>query len=388
MKVNEIFQSISGEVGNIPQGAITWFIRFQGCNLECNWCFGILPGGRIPKLMLSKGAKVDLDKCRVGDTVLTYDEQFNIVETTVVKTHVREVDSWLQITIDGTQYFVTHEHPFMTPKGITKASDLSVGDAIYEVKPNQLISYKKLEDRRDGKQLQIAIGNNGKRVEAIKEFIRADIYPSVRPKPLKVYNLTCSPHNTFFLDNMWVHNCDTERAQNPDEYSVSLSPEEIAAAIPAYSNVVLTGGEPLLQNKEELHWLVSILDDKGCIIQVETNGSQKPFLPIICHIFDYKTPSSGMQDKMMPFRCFLECSGFSQTWIKFVIKNLEDLEFTISILKYFDWLRPGWNGLQIALSIDSGEGVQNAMNRLKETFPIMMHKIVFNFQLHKHFNLK
>ena len=219
MKVNEIFQSISGEVGNIPQGAITWFIRFQGCNLECDWC-------------------------------------------------------------------------------------------------------------------------------------------------------------------------DTERAQNPDEYSVSLSPEEIAAAIPENSNVVLTGGEPLLQNKEELHWLVSILDDKGCIIQVETNGSQRPFLPVICHIFDYKTPSSGMQDKMMPLHCFLECPGFSQTWIKFVIKNLEDLEFTISVLKYFDWLTPGWNGLQIALSIDSGEEVQNAMNRLKETFPSMMHKIVFNFQLHKHFNLK
>lgn len=38
MKVNEIFTSISGEVGRIPQGTLSTFIRFQGCNLRCRWC--------------------------------------------------------------------------------------------------------------------------------------------------------------------------------------------------------------------------------------------------------------------------------------------------------------------------------------------------------------
>ena len=218
MKVNEIFQSISGEVGDIPQGAVAWFIRFQSCNLKCNWC-------------------------------------------------------------------------------------------------------------------------------------------------------------------------DTEQAQEKDAYAFTLNPEEIAAAIPEDSNVILTGGEPLLQNRRDLISLVSLLDDKGCIIQVETNGSQKPFLPI-CHVFDYKTPSSGEQDKMMDLHHFLKCYGFSQTWIKFVIKDPEDLEFTISIMNEFHILRPRWHGLQMALSIDSGEGVQCALSQLKETLPSLMHKIVFNFQLHKHFNLK
>ena len=181
--------------------------------------------------------------------------------------------------------------------------------------------------------------------------------------------------------------CDTEQAQEKDAYAFTLNPEEIAAAIPEDSNVILTGGEPLLQNRRDLISLVSLLDDKGCIIQVETNGSQKPFLPI-CHVFDYKTPSSGEHDKMMSLHHFLECSGFPQTWIKFVIKDPEDLEFTLSIMKDFDLLRPGWRGLQMALSIDSGEGVQYAMGRLKETMPLLMHRVVFNFQLHKHFNLK
>jgi len=38
LQVKEIFTSISGEIGTIPQGAMTVFIRFQGCNLRCAYC--------------------------------------------------------------------------------------------------------------------------------------------------------------------------------------------------------------------------------------------------------------------------------------------------------------------------------------------------------------
>ena len=91
---------------------------------------------------------------------------------------------------------------------------------------------------------------------------------------------------------------------------------------------------------------------------------------------------------MMLLQYFLECSGNSQTWIKFVIKDTKDLEFAINVLKDFCTVTPGWMGLQIALSIDSGEGVQYAMTKLKENMPGLMHKIAFNFQLHKLFDLK
>lgn len=39
ININEIFTSISGEVGGaFPQGAVATFVRFQGCNLNCPWC--------------------------------------------------------------------------------------------------------------------------------------------------------------------------------------------------------------------------------------------------------------------------------------------------------------------------------------------------------------
>jgi 7-carboxy-7-deazaguanine synthase len=38
MNVYSIFNSISGEVGNIPQGSFTTFVRLGGCNLRCSYC--------------------------------------------------------------------------------------------------------------------------------------------------------------------------------------------------------------------------------------------------------------------------------------------------------------------------------------------------------------
>lgn len=36
--VNQIFKSISGEVGGFPQGSICSFLRLSGCNLKCGFC--------------------------------------------------------------------------------------------------------------------------------------------------------------------------------------------------------------------------------------------------------------------------------------------------------------------------------------------------------------
>lgn len=219
MKVNEIFQSISGEVGDIPQGAITWFIRFQGCNLRCKWC-----------------------------------------------------------------------------------------------------------------------------------------------------------------DTAYSQGSISEQMQE-------LSSEQVADRIPEFGNVILTGGEPLLQPRIELEGLRSLLLQKGCKIQIETNGSVKPFLHS-CHVIDYKTPSSGMQDEMMQLTNFVSMRGSFKTWIKFVVKTVEDLGFSVSVLESLQDMYPGWLGVRIALSIPNGEGVAFAMDELKKHMPeSLLPKIVFNFQLHKHFNL-
>lgn len=36
--INEIYESISGEAGIFPQGTWCTIIRFQGCNLQCDYC--------------------------------------------------------------------------------------------------------------------------------------------------------------------------------------------------------------------------------------------------------------------------------------------------------------------------------------------------------------
>ncbi len=38
LNVNEMFCSISGEIGYIPQGQLITVLRLQGCNLRCSYC--------------------------------------------------------------------------------------------------------------------------------------------------------------------------------------------------------------------------------------------------------------------------------------------------------------------------------------------------------------
>ncbi|MHA2068578.1 MAG: 7-carboxy-7-deazaguanine synthase QueE, partial [Candidatus Thorarchaeota archaeon] len=38
IKIYSIFRSIDGEVNRWCQGSMCTFIRFAGCNLNCNWC--------------------------------------------------------------------------------------------------------------------------------------------------------------------------------------------------------------------------------------------------------------------------------------------------------------------------------------------------------------
>jgi len=364
MRVNSIFNSISGEVGIIPQGAVTTFIRFQGCNLQCDWCFGIVPGRRIPRISYSRKANKKLNEVQVGDKLMTFDQKTNeVVETVVQNVLCRKVDKWLRITVEGTQYFVTEEHPFFTTKGLLPANKLRVNDKILHSSPQQKISFQ-----------------NGFVVESIKKIDRWKIPPSIRPNALKVYNLQCSPHNSYIIDNMWVHNCDTLYAQDPtggEEMRVS----DIVMNVPFGSNVVLTGGEPLLQPATELVALIEALRLEKCVIQIETNGSRICALNVPL-VLDYKTPSSGMTKFMISDQIFVRSPNNS--WIKFVLKTKEDLDFTIKKIRKLENIRPSTTvGLKYALSVESGEQVKQAISALEIYCPAVLYKIVFNVQLHK-----
>jgi len=521
MQVNEIFRSISGEVGIIPQGTITTFVRFQGCNLNCAWCFGVKSGRRIPRIVLAKNPNKQLPKVVVGDDLMTFDSHGNLVQTTVINVTTREVDNWYEIKIEDHLYFVTGEHPFFTTKGLIKACDLCVGNVILHGTPQNKISFSKrgfrnpMKDpevarksanntdyaqmgislsltiqqkkkqgiykdtwslmlpetrrrtkeliskskkgqknpnwgksinkknctvlkqevrqglhvcelcssiknlnvhhkngnpkddalsnlqilchschgkvhevgfnfwngnRKDGKELLQV--QNGFRVQQIKQINRYDISPSIRPPKLKVYNLSCFPYNSYLIDYMWVHNCDTPHVQslgNGKEMSVFA----ITQKIPQYENVVLTGGEPLLQSVVELRELVHHLKyEKDCILQIETNGSQICPLDIPL-VLDYKTPSSEMDKFMINDTKFVQSPRNS--WIKFVLKTNDDLKFALAKIRKLEILRSNW--LRYALSVESGEQVKQAITTFEINFPAIIHKITFNVQLHKFLKL-
>lgn len=55
VKINAIYESISGEAGRFPQGSWCTFVRFQGCNLnKCSWC-------DTPQAQLSGGEEMTVD---------------------------------------------------------------------------------------------------------------------------------------------------------------------------------------------------------------------------------------------------------------------------------------------------------------------------------------
>lgn len=122
--------------------------------------------------------------------------------------------------------------------------------------------------------------------------------------------------------------CDTKQAQSP-EAGTAATVDDVQVALlrqlvdfsPRKKNVLVTGGEPLLQ-KEALKELFDKMLD--CRFVIETNGS----IPIddlipksnVSLVVDHKGPSSGMLDKMVVRAERLR----QRDTMKFVIATEED----------------------------------------------------------------
>lgn len=472
MFINSIYAGINGEVSILGQGSLCTFIRLQGCNLRCKYCFGVVPGRHIPKIILSDKPNKKLTDIKIGDKLLTFNDKKELVETEVTNLITREVDSWLKIRIKNYEYYVTEEHPFFTTQGLKQAKDLQIGDEIYhsdykdklsfrmignknpmeredvkkrvientnykllgkkissaikrkQIEGTYVSSYDSLSkedqqkvgkkislskmgnknpnwkggsktpnydemkqqikngetrvcskcrkekpldvhhkdgnhkndssenleilceschyteheigynfwknnNRKDGKQL---IAMNGFKILSIKKINRNDYPPSLKPKPLKVYNLSCEPYNSFLIDYMWVHNCDTKQAQKVNKKTEFMSADVIHnCIINGYAednifpkNLTITGGEPLMQEKEVLA-LARMFQDNLYTVCIETNGSYRiPYTEYVdCWIVDWKSPSSGMRSKMKYSNFMLVGKN---DFVKFTIKNRKDFD--------------------------------------------------------------
>lgn len=209
-------------------------------------------------------------------------------------------------------------------------------------------SFWKNDNRKDGKRLATLVANNGKQVKSIKHInvLEDDHYgKEYGPKDLTVYTISCSPYNTYLIDDMWVHNCDSryacEKDENGEENCMVMSVSEIVDNVKAIGcpNITITGGEPLIH--DGIHQLVRVLLEEGCWVNIESNGT-KPVLPDfeeyaedgqLFYTMDYKTNCSGMTDKMYPGSIVtLKHTDV----LKFVVGSLDDLNQALQVVEKYD----------------------------------------------------
>ncbi len=132
--------------------------------------------------------------------------------------------------------------------------------------------------------------------------------------------------------NLECNWCDTTYSWEPGE---ERKVPDIVDEVLSYGvkRVCVSGGEPLLQAKEVTE-LVQALEEKGCEVNIETNGSIDLGVidrgPKTHMLMDIKCPSSGMQDRNL----FTNISKMrSDDVLKFVIAHQEDYIYAKRLLE-------------------------------------------------------
>jgi len=133
--------------------------------------------------------------------------------------------------------------------------------------------------------------------------------------------------------------CDTPFALGKDKGGtfIEITGEEIVDQLDAIDcpNVVLSGGNPLIQPRKEFELFVELLRDKGYYVQVETQGSVRPvgtvFYNVDCWSLSPKLPSAGKMESenWKAVNWFLEniVDTSATIQLKFVVSNDEDYNY-------------------------------------------------------------
>ncbi len=128
--------------------------------------------------------------------------------------------------------------------------------------------------------------------------------------------------------NLSCHWCDTKHSWGK---GVPLSVEEVAARILSHncSNLVITGGEPLLQ-QEELAALLSLLP-QDFFVEVESNATLLPSPALEARVDQWnispKLAHSGNElSRALRAEALAHFAALPHAWFKFVVQKEEDWE--------------------------------------------------------------
>ncbi len=131
--------------------------------------------------------------------------------------------------------------------------------------------------------------------------------------------------------------CDTPEALEKDD-STLVEIETVIERLlnirnqTGISYICLTGGDPLWQNKETLHYLFTRLEQEKFFVSVETSGviAIKPFIEYrgVFWVVDYKLKSAGVKTKYAESNFYVP----KGTVIKFVVYDDADVEEMLEVV--------------------------------------------------------
>lgn len=184
--------------------------------------------------------------------------------------------------------------------------------------------------------------------------------------------------------------CDTKYARVQDEQDLMEISEVVDAIRDSYcTNILFTGGEPLLQ-ADALEQIIQNLPF-DCITQVETNGS----LPldvkkVDCWVVDHKLDGSSCRKAMMSPRSLVNnaASLFFQTeasmYVKFVCTNRQDYEDACVVMRDIQArLITERQSDRIAFAMSAVEDCLPSSTLLSWLIEDKKADVILNIQIHK-----
>lgn len=330
LKVCEIYPSIQGEGPTAGEPAI--FIRLSTCNLHCHWC--LTGKTKIETLMGTKTIK----EIKAGDQIYGW-KNGEVVFTPVKRVFRKKVlyKELIKIVTNKSKLQCTTNHRvYIEEKNYKRADIIEKGDLLKHVKGTDEVA-----------------------------FVKNDY---AKNTSVDVYNLETVTNN-YFANDLLVHNCDIGSTWNwtgtnfkhkdnikydPETEIIEMSSLEVMEQVQKIADkynidrVVLTGGEPLAQQKNEqfIDLLCNLSLHKGLTIEIETNGTIVPTYDTDRYISRYNVSpklagsliSEKKRVKKTAYEFFINAYNFKldDVTFKFVVDDDNDIKEVENLKNQFN----------------------------------------------------